>query len=130
MIAYQTDADGAYVGRVVCDESPLEPGVFLIPRGAVTIEPPDVLPNQIARWLGDGWIVDVLPEPPAPDPEPAVTWDDVRGQRDRLLSLSDWTQLADAPVDAAVWSAYRQALRDVPQDFDSPDLVVWPTPPS
>jgi len=24
---------------------------------------------------------------------------------------------------------YRQALRDVPQDFASPDAVVWPTAP-
>jgi len=59
----------------------------------------------------------------------ALAWDRVRAERDRLLAASDWTQVADAPVDAAVWAVYRQALRDVPQDFASPDAVVWPTAP-
>ena len=60
----------------------------------------------------------------------ARAWDWVRRERDRLLAASDWTQVADAPVDSAAWAVYRQALRDVPQDFDSPDDVVWPTPPA
>ena len=60
----------------------------------------------------------------------AMKWDALRAERDRLLAASDWTQIADAPVNAAAWAVYRQALRDVPQDFDSPDDVVWPTPPS
>jgi hypothetical protein len=59
----------------------------------------------------------------------ALAWDRVRAERDRLLAASDWTQVADAPVDAAAWAVYRQALRDVPQDFASPDAVVWPTAP-
>lgn len=64
-----------------------------------------------------------------PDVRDALAWDVVRAERDRLLAASDWTQVADAPVDAAVWAAYRQALRDVPQDYPTPDAVVWPTPP-
>jgi hypothetical protein len=27
------------------------------------------------------------------------------------------------------WTTYRQALRDIPQDYDSPDEVVYPTKP-
>ena len=65
-----------------------------------------------------------------PDIRDGLAWDRVRSERDRLLAACDWTQVADAPVDAAAWAAYRQALRDVPQDFDSPDDVVWPTPPA
>jgi len=65
-----------------------------------------------------------------PSVRDALAWDEVRRERDRLLAASDWTQVADAPVDTAVWAAYRQALRDVPQDYASPDDVVWPTPPS
>lgn len=61
---------------------------------------------------------------------PAKTWDNIRRRRDAELSASDWTQVADAPVDSAAWAVYRQALRDVPQDFATPDEVVWPTPPS
>ena len=59
----------------------------------------------------------------------ALAWSSVRAERDALLAASDWTQVADAPVDAAAWAAYRQTLRDVPQDFASPDEVVWPTAP-
>jgi len=60
----------------------------------------------------------------------ALAWDEVRAERDRLLAASDWTQVADAPVDAAVWATYRQALRDVPQDYATPDEVVWPIQPA
>lgn len=59
-----------------------------------------------------------------------VAWDDVRRERDLRLAACDWTQVADAPVDPAPWTVYRQQLRDVPQDFAAPDLVVWPTPPA
>ena len=86
------------------------------------------LVEQDAVHPGVGWSWDG--EAFAPPPPPPKTWDDIRAERDRLLAASDWTQVADAPVDAAVWAVYRQALRDVPQDFDSPDDVVWPTPPA
>ena len=59
----------------------------------------------------------------------ARAWAQVRVERDRLLAASDWTQVADAPVDAQAWADYRQTLRDIPQDFDSPDDVVWPEAP-
>ncbi|MBG0791509.1 MAG: phage tail assembly chaperone [Desulfovibrionaceae bacterium] len=58
--------------------------------------------------------------------------DQVRAERDRLLAESDWTQLADSPLDAeekASWAAYRQALREVPQQEGFPYAVVWPTAP-
>ncbi len=53
----------------------------------------------------------------------------VREQRDLLLSASDWTQVADAPVDKIVWSAYRQQLRDVSEQDGFPWIVNWPTKP-
>ena len=59
----------------------------------------------------------------------ARAWAQVRQERDRLLDASDWTQVADAPVDAQAWADYRQTLRDIPQDFATPDDVVWPEQP-
>ena len=53
----------------------------------------------------------------------------VRGHRNRLLKESDWTQVADAPVDQAAWSAYRQALRDISAQESFPHNVTWPTQP-
>ena len=52
-----------------------------------------------------------------------------RGIRKNLLETSDWTQLADAPVDKQAWAVYRQLLRDVPAQPDFPYNIVWPTPP-
>lgn len=55
---------------------------------------------------------------------------EVRRQRDRLISETDWTQLEDYPKNnKAAWKAYRQALRDVPQQSGFPDTVLWPTSP-
>jgi hypothetical protein len=56
--------------------------------------------------------------------------DEARTQRDRLLAASDWTQVADAPVDQAAWATYRQALRDIPQQSGFPENVVWPVDPA
>ena len=53
----------------------------------------------------------------------------VRGHRNELLAESDWTQVADAPVDQAAWATYRQALRDIPQQPSFPYSVTWPTSP-
>ena len=54
---------------------------------------------------------------------------DTKAKRNFLLSASDWTQVADAPVDKQAWAEYRQALRDVPQQSGFPESVTWPTPP-
>ena len=53
----------------------------------------------------------------------------VRGYRDRLLTTSDWTQVADAPVDKTAWATYRQALRDVTSQAGFPWAVEWPEQP-
>ena len=55
--------------------------------------------------------------------------DTIRIQRDALLSQSDWTQVADAPVDKEAWASYRQALRDIPKQKGYPNQVVWPKKP-
>ena len=52
-----------------------------------------------------------------------------RQERNTLLAASDWTQVADAPVDQAAWAAYRQELRDVTSQETFPSEVTWPVPP-
>ena len=52
-----------------------------------------------------------------------------RNKRNQLLSGSDWTQVADAPVNATAWATYRQALRDVTTQEGFPHNVTWPTKP-
>jgi hypothetical protein len=58
-----------------------------------------------------------------------IAWEQTRLNRDTLLSKSDWTQLADSKADKLAWAAYRQNLRDIPQNFDTPESVVWPSKP-
>lgn len=53
----------------------------------------------------------------------------VRADRNTKLAECDWTQLADAPVDQAAWSTYRQALRDVPTQAGFPWDIQWPSKP-
>jgi hypothetical protein len=56
----------------------------------------------------------------------------VRGQRDGMLSGSDWTQLGDATLGdhtAEEWRTYRQALKDIPQNYTRVSTVVWPEDP-
>lgn len=53
----------------------------------------------------------------------------VRFERNAKLTASDWTQVADAPVDQAAWAAYRQALRDISAQEGFPWTIDWPTMP-
>jgi hypothetical protein len=54
----------------------------------------------------------------------------VRDDRNKRLADCDWTQLSDAPVDAADWAAYRQDLRDVTAQEGFPWEVEWPEMPT
>ncbi len=53
---FQLDRAGHYVGLTEADESPLEPGEFLIPAGCVSTPPPEAWPDdKWPRWNGAGW---------------------------------------------------------------------------
>lgn len=79
------------------------------------------------RWFTKYSVADLDAEGiAAKDAEQAKS---VREQRNQKLKDSDWTQVADAPVDQAAWAAYRQALRDIPSQQGFPWEVQWPTQP-
>jgi hypothetical protein len=55
---------------------------------------------------------------------------DVREQRNKKLTATDWTQTADVPQaikDSYV--TYRQALRDVTAQSGFPWTITWPVEP-
>jgi hypothetical protein len=67
------------------------------------------------------------------DPEevPNDWWlERMRSERNRLLTHSDWTQVADAPVDADAWATYRQELRDFPATWTPGPTADLPDPPA
>ena len=53
----------------------------------------------------------------------------MRLHRDRLLKESDWTQVADSPVDREAWATYRQALRDFPATWTAGPEADFPDTP-
>ena len=59
-----------------------------------------------------------------------VTWEQVRKERDQELSGTDWRAVKDRTMSQA-WKDYRQALRDLPQNYESANDAAdnWPTPP-
>ena len=68
--------------------------------------------------------------------ELAEEWKQIRAQRNRLLSESDWTQGADSPLTTqqkSDWAVYRTSLRTLPEDQSSVTSysdINWPTKPS
>tara|TARA_R110000744_G_C19186201_1_gene543347 strand:- start:19 stop:276 length:258 start_codon:yes stop_codon:yes gene_type:complete len=49
----------------------------------------------------------------------------IRNQRNRLISKTDWMAVTDRDMSEAETN-YRQALRDITSQKDFPD-VIWPT---
>lgn len=71
--AYQFDYAGLYAGETVADESPMEPGVYLLPaRCTLTPPPADVPADKWPRFTGNAWQLVTRPQPapesPAQDP--------------------------------------------------------------
>ena len=102
-------------------------------RYNLTQAPP---PHEIIEWHADN-----------PDPQPsaaeletawaaiegAVLWSATRRERDELLRACDWCVGGDSPLSEAKqldWETYRQELRNIPQDYATPDVVVWPDLPA
>lgn len=55
--------------------------------------------------------------------------DQIRAERDKKLSDSDWTVLPDSPLNIEDWKLYRQQLRDIPQQSGFPLKMNWPPKP-
>jgi cell envelope opacity-associated protein A len=53
--AYAVDENGYYLGEVERQPSPLEPGVFLLPRMTVEAAPPSPAVDQEAQFISGKW---------------------------------------------------------------------------
>lgn len=67
--------------------------------------------------------------PNYPDATNEQKWEQIKLWRNAKLSASDWTQVADAPVDKEKWATYRQALRDLPEQGGLADAAEFPVAP-
>jgi hypothetical protein len=59
-----------------------------------------------------------------------VTWESIRQLRDSLLTETDWRAVKDRTM-TQDWKDYRQALRDIPQDYEDANDAAdnWPVMP-
>lgn len=57
-------------------------------------------------------------------------WERLRLRRNALIAETDWRVVPDASWDTAPWHAYRQALRDLPDNTTDPRKAVWPELPA
>ena len=66
----------------------------------------------------------------------AEEWKQIRTERDRLLTNSDWTQGSDSPLASGKkteWATYRTKLRTLPEDQKDKTTqasITWPKEPS
>lgn len=106
--------------------------------GYITVEdPPASIPDtQILEWTGTSWNIRDKSEQEL-ELELERKWQEVRSQRDYILSLLDWrflrnqsqTRLGIIPTDnIESLDTYAQALRDITLQSD-PHNIVWPTSP-
>lgn len=73
----QLDENGYFASVVPAHESPLEPGVYLIPGGAVDTDAPETPAGQRAKWVDDGWAFEDIPITPD-TPEDQLSASDLR----------------------------------------------------
>lgn len=119
---------------------PLEEDFILGEHGSTS---PNNSPNtfskysELAQWCNsnNAMIVDrgdyyeAVPIP-APTEEELVR--DVRDTRNAKLSKTDYLVASDYPIseeNLAEIKAYRQALRDIPEQAGFPESVIWPDVP-
>lgn len=74
---YQIDTAGHFVAPVDADESPLEPGVYLIPAGCIQTPPPSSWPeDKWPRWNGAHYDLVAKPSIVATMKDPAAKLQD------------------------------------------------------
>ncbi|TWB33096.1 phage tail assembly chaperone [Nitrospirillum viridazoti] len=94
----------------------------------------DVAVNAAVHEVRDGVLVEIDADR-LRAAAAATTFRTLREERFRRLSFSDvavlpdrWAAMSDAQ--RAAWTAYRQALRDLPANTTDPTAPAWPVPPS
>lgn len=58
--------------------------------------------------------------------EVKAKWNNLRKERDEMLQKTDWTQLADAPIDSnqkCEYREYRQYLRNIPTLYQNKQIL-------
>lgn len=114
---YSFAADGRFCGVTVADESPLEPGVFLLPANTTELPPNEEKEGFYQVFNGQEWAF--CPNPvcaPLPPPEEKDPLSEQRAGALAALIESDRVLLRcyeDGLLVPSEWAAYRRELREV-----------------
>lgn len=139
-----------YAGEYVLDDgdrNPRSPDTWLIPAGCVTVPPPALADGEQARWSGQAWMVESVPDTAAEavsdtaaakaaPPSAAL----VQAEARRRLAATDWYvvrqietgEAVPAPV-ARFRAAIRarcnalEAMQPIPADYTADQH--WPGSP-
>jgi hypothetical protein len=125
----QLDSDGYFIGVTTADESPLEQGVFLMPRLTIDGDAPDIPEGQRAKIMNGEWVFEDIVEEDSEELPQLEPIEELRHQRNAFLIATDWWASSDLTM-TAEQTAYRQALRDITNTYTSLDDVVWPEEPN
>lgn len=110
-----------------------------VPSGTKPNDAPNTLNkySELADWCNknNAMIVDqgdYYEAVPVPEPTVQELASMIRSQRDVKLSATDYLVVPDYPIspeDLEAVKAYRQALRDIPEQSGFPKNVQWPVEP-
>jgi hypothetical protein len=112
----QLDVAGYFVGPAEADESPLEPGVFLLPAGAVDAPPPSVPEGFRAKWENNIFVLEqvIPPEPPPPAIPASVTMRQARLALHRAGLLTQVNSTITDPEAQIEWEYATTVERNSP----------------
>lgn len=128
---YQLDVNGFLSGQTMAQESPLEPGIFLIPAGCVEKIPPKCKKGQAPKYNHESGKWEKIDISLITQDETGalhlVTEEEVaRCWRNGELSLADViiNKIEDFEIegDSKAWRQYRVALRNWPATEDFPKI--------
>lgn len=116
----QLDEEGFFIGMAEAHESPLEPGVFHIPRNAIDIPPPELQPWQRAKCVSGSWMVIEPEETEEEAPENQEVEETYKEKR--LKEYPPFSEYLDgvAKGDAAQIQRYIDACLEVKAKYPKP----------
>ena len=117
LIYHYHPVTGVFLGQSLADESPLEPGVFLVPACATATPPLETGDGEYACWENDAWSVKIEETiDPEPEPEEGPTVPISITPRQGMIMLSRAGLLAT--INAAIDAIEGQAGEEARIDFE------------
>lgn len=125
-------ATGLFNGITTAWESPLEPGVFLMPAYTTEIQPNITIPGKINRWDGKAWVLE--DEVNFPKPMTRAFAEAILENRKDYLSKTDWYIIRQMDISTSCPQEIKEKRASVRAEIDlikeailSNDLEKIPT---